>query len=435
MFRRNRPSIVAHGPSLTLAGSIQLVSPCFLVPRVELGFSRVPTTTALVVATAGGTSNGVWNDARITAGRLGRRGGRGHGARSTAARRGDTDRGRRGGRVRLDAVAADGEGGPVAERRHPGEPGRARGRDDVEARAVPLLDQVPLADDIDVVGRGARDGRRLAGEGKDFGPGRAVEVPDRRPGTPPAPPTAQTSVAEIASTEWVPDGPLATSFHVVPLNCRVAAPGCSSPAPPTAKMSLALAAEMLNSVPSPETGDATTLQLVPLKCSMSWPPLPLPRPPTAQTSVGEMAVTEVNSPPPAVSSPLPFEASVGVAWTDQVVPLKNSTSGVKTPLLLNVSPTAKTLLLDEAETPLRTPVLSAGTVAADQVVPLKVSIRAPVSPLARVPEPTATTSVGEIAATAAGVKPETLVTTWKGPEAGVAAETTVTETPGEVLAS
>ena len=82
-------------------------------------------------------------------------------------------------------------------------------------------------------------------------------------------------------------------------------------------------------------------------------------------------------------------------------------------MLLTVSPTAKTLLLDEAATPLRTPVLSAGTVAADQVVPLKVSIRAPVSPLARVPEPTATTSVGEIAATAAGVKPETLVTAWK----------------------
>ena len=88
---------------------------------------------------------------------------------------------------------------------------------------------------------------------------------------------------------------------------------------------------------------------------------------------------------------------------------------MSSPLLLTVtvSPTAKTSLLDEAATPLRTPVLSAGTVAADQVVPLKVSIRAPVSPLARVPEPTATTSVGEIAATAAGVKPETLVTAWK----------------------
>ena len=38
--------------------------------------------------------NGVWNDARITAGRLGRRGGRAHGARNTAARLGDNDRGR-----------------------------------------------------------------------------------------------------------------------------------------------------------------------------------------------------------------------------------------------------------------------------------------------------------------------------------------------------
>ena len=163
-------------------------------------------------------------------------------------------------------------------------------------------------------------------------------------------------------------------------------------------MSLALAAEMLNSVPpSPASGDATTLQLVPLKCSMSWLVLLLP---TAQASVGEITVTELNTPP---------SVSVGVAWTVQVLPLKNSTRGVETPLL-TVSPTAKTSLLDEAATPLRTPVLSAGTVAADQVVPLKVSIRAPLSPLARVPEPTATTSVGEIAATAAGVKPETLVT-------------------------
>ncbi len=109
------------------------------------------------------------------AGRGGERGGRGD--------RGGRDAGRR----LLDAVAADGEGGPVAERRHPGEPGRARGRDDAQARAVPLLDQVPLADDIDVVAQGARDGRRLAGEGKDFGPGRAVEVPDRRPGRRPSP--------------------------------------------------------------------------------------------------------------------------------------------------------------------------------------------------------------------------------------------------------
>ena len=105
-------------------------------------------------------------------------------------------------------------------------------------------------------------------------------------------------MAEIASTEWVPDGPLATAFHVVPLNCRAAALGCSpSPTEPTAKMSLALAAEMLTSVPSsPASGDATTLQLVPLKCSMSWPPLPSPLP-TAQTSVGEMTVTELNRRP------------------------------------------------------------------------------------------------------------------------------------------
>ena len=70
------------------------------------------------------------------------------------------------------------------------------------------------------------------------------------PVLPPAPPTAQTSVAEIASTEWVPVGPLATALHVVPLNCRVATLGCSPlPTEPTAKMSLALAAEMLTRLP------------------------------------------------------------------------------------------------------------------------------------------------------------------------------------------
>ena len=53
MFRCNHPTIIAHGPSVMPAGSIQLVSPCLLVPRAELGVSRVPITTALVVATAG----------------------------------------------------------------------------------------------------------------------------------------------------------------------------------------------------------------------------------------------------------------------------------------------------------------------------------------------------------------------------------------------
>ena len=90
----------------------------------------------------------------------------------------------------------------------------------------------------------------------------------------------------------------------------------------------------------------TTLQVVPLKFSMSSPPLPLPSPPTAQTSVGEMAATEANSPPPEVSLPLPLAASVGVVWTLQEVPLKNSTSGAPEPLL----PTAQTALLEKALT-------------------------------------------------------------------------------------
>ena len=54
VFGSNRQTTVAHGPSLTLAGSIQLVSPFLLVPGVELGPSRVPTTTAVVGATVGG---------------------------------------------------------------------------------------------------------------------------------------------------------------------------------------------------------------------------------------------------------------------------------------------------------------------------------------------------------------------------------------------
>jgi len=54
VFRRNRPTTVAHGPSQTLAGSIQLVSPFLLDRGVELGFSK-PITTTVVVATGGGT--------------------------------------------------------------------------------------------------------------------------------------------------------------------------------------------------------------------------------------------------------------------------------------------------------------------------------------------------------------------------------------------
>jgi hypothetical protein len=52
-FRRNRPTFIEYGLSLTLAGSIQLVSPCFLVPRVEIGSSKVPP---MVVTTVGGTA-------------------------------------------------------------------------------------------------------------------------------------------------------------------------------------------------------------------------------------------------------------------------------------------------------------------------------------------------------------------------------------------
>src|SRR5271157_1503227 len=159
-----------------------------------------------------------------------------------------------------------------------------------------------------------------------------------------------------------------------------------------------------------DPGAWTTFQLVPLKFSMRLPPLPLPRPPTAQTSVDEMAVTALNSPPPAVSLLLPFFGSVGVVWTLQDVPLKNSTSGVKTPVLLRVLPTAQTALLDKAVTPESVPPLTAGAGTTDQLVPLKFSIRGPVESL-----PTAQMSVGDTAETALRVDPVTtgLGTTWK----------------------
>src|SRR5271165_913888 len=114
-------------------------------------------------------------------------------------------------------------------------------------------------------------------------------------------------------------------------------------------MSVLEIAEMLKRSPEVGDGDVTTLQVVPLKFSMSSPPLPLPRPPTAQTSVGEMAATAANSPPPAVSLPLPLAGRVGVVWTLQDVPLKNSTSGAPEPLV----PTAQMSVGETAVTALR----------------------------------------------------------------------------------
>ena len=65
---------------------------------------------------------------------------------------------------------ADRHGGPVAEGRHSRELARARAGDDAPARAVPLLDErlvrgrYGLADGVDIVGRGARDGRKVAAQ-------------------------------------------------------------------------------------------------------------------------------------------------------------------------------------------------------------------------------------------------------------------------------
>src|ERR1700722_7722628 len=98
---------------------------------------------------------------------------------------------------------------------------------------------------------------------------------------------------------------------------------------------------------------------------MTWPPRPLPRPPTAHTSVGERAVTALNWPPPLASLPVPFEASAGVAWTLQHVPLKNSPGGLPEPLL----PTAQMSLADKTLMALSEPPGTVGAfVTGDQLV-------------------------------------------------------------------
>ncbi len=121
-------------------------------------------------------------------------------------------------------------------------------------------------------------------------------------------------------------------------------------------------------------------------------------PPTAQTSVGEMAVTALSEPPPP--------EIVGVVWTLQDVPLKNSTSG---PLVL--SPTAQTALLDNALTPLSAPAADRGRGDLGPARPVEVLDQRSGRSLL----PTAQMSVGETAETALKFDPVTvgLVTTWK----------------------
>jgi hypothetical protein len=41
VFRRNRPTIIEHGLSVSQAGSIQLVSPFVLVPRGEMAVTEL----------------------------------------------------------------------------------------------------------------------------------------------------------------------------------------------------------------------------------------------------------------------------------------------------------------------------------------------------------------------------------------------------------
>ena len=163
-------------------------------------------------------------------------------------------------------------------------------------------------------------------------------------------------------------------------------------------------------------------------------PLPLvPRPPTAQTSVGERAVTALSWPP---------AEGVATVWMLQDVPLKNSTSGVLTFSLLlltaRLSPTAQTALLDRALTPLSTDApapVGLGVATTDQLVPLKFSASVVSSALPEFWKPTAQMSVAETAAVA--LRPELatvgLVSTWKLPEGGDPDGTTVTDPAAEVL--
>src|SRR5689334_1231576 len=110
-------------------------------------------------------------------------------------------------------------------------------------------------------------------------------------------------------------------------------------------MSLAEMAEIPSRASRDElNGDATSLQAVPSKCSIRFPPLPLP---TAQTLLAEITFTAFRTPPPA---------RAGLATTLHDEPFQCSIRGLKTgkPLATGtiVWPTAQTLIVDAADTPL-----------------------------------------------------------------------------------
>ena len=150
----------------------------------------------------------------------------------------------------------------------------------------------------------------------------------------PLPPTAKMSVLETAEIppkdgSAVPGDGAWTTLQLVPLKFSMRS---AEPVPPTAQTSVGEMAVTALSVP-PVAGVVWMLQDVPLKCSTSGvltvTPLllTLKLTPTAQTLLLATALTLENS---ATDEP----AGVGAATTDQLVPLKFSVSGATSPVLV-----------------------------------------------------------------------------------------------------
>ncbi len=133
-----------------------------------------------------------------------------------------------------------------------------------------------------------------------------------------------------------------TVLQVVPLKFSMRSPELS---PPTAQTSVVEMAVTALSVAAPPAivGVVWMLQDVPLKNSTSGAPEPLL--PTAQTALLDKAVTPVSVPP----------LTLGAATTDQLVPLKFSISGPVESL-----PTAQMSVGDTAETALRSAPVTVG---------------------------------------------------------------------------
>ena len=136
-------------------------------------------------------------------------------------------------------------------------------------------------------------------------------------------------IAEIPDKLALPPNGAWTTVQLVPLKFSISS---ALPVPPTAHTSVGEMAVTALSKPDP-AGWVWMLQDVPLNCSTSGAPEPLL--PTAQTSVLDRVLTPKSSPP----------LTVGEVTTDQVVPLKFSISGPEDWL-----PTAQMSVGETAET-------------------------------------------------------------------------------------